>query len=748
MWIVRSSRFDPEDVMDTSEIMEHVWGEGSLAAQLYDYVVDSYQRSILFMDVLRERGNVYLDHNAKGLPPVLVFDYEIIVDGRTLERPANYALARIIDKRKKNSPAADGVEKRKKPDLVSGPEGPEKRPIVIIDPRAGHGPGIGGSKNDSEIGLALTKGHPVYFVMFFQYPMPGQVLADVKNAEIVFLEEVRKRHPNAPKPTVIGNCQGGWAGALLGADRPDLVGPLLLNGSPLSYWSGVGGKNPMRYRGGLIGGVWMNSFLGDLGNGLFDGANLVMNMELLNPANTFWSKQYNLYAKVDTEAQRFLNFERWWGGFYMMTTEEIHTIVDGLFVGNRLVRGTFELEKGKAIDLKTFRDPVVVFASEGDNITPPQQALNWITKVYSSVDEIKRHRQIIVYIIHPEIGHLGIFVASSIAKKEQKKIIGSVEMIEFLAPGLYEMVIIENPTEPWMNDYKVKFEPRDISDIEKFDDGDEDEEAFKQVAVISELNDKFYRAFARPFIKNFVTKTSADVMRELHPLRTQRYLISDLNPVVVPVKTLAPHVRENRRTVSEGNVFSEIEKMTSSFIEDSLDLYKNVRDLFQERAFTSIYKNSYLKLMFPDAGDLKNTPEKMKKDQKRHDQIVKKDKQILLDSMEEGGYTEGVIRLMIAMAGADGQIDFAEYKVATKIVQGHRRLRNISTEELKQITRDQARILQIDFDQAIDSIPKLIKTRKERERALAFAQEIAFADEIIDEKEKELLERIQALFYK
>ena len=732
--------------MDVSGIMETLWGKDSFFAQGMDYMTDSFQRSVLFMDVLRERGNIYLDHNDKGQPPVLVFSYEIIMDGRTLERPANYALARIIDKRKYDRDVPDGKEKRKSPDLKSGGEDPEKRPIVIIDPRAGHGPGIGGSKQDSEIGLALSKGHPVYFIMFFPFPVEGQVLADVKNAEIAFLEEVRRRHPSAPKPTVIGNCQGGWAGALLGADRPDLVGPLILNGSPLSYWSGVGGKNPMRYKGGLLGGVWMNTLLGDLGHGLFDGANLVLNMELLNPANTFWSKQYNLYAKVDTEAQRFLNFEKWWGGFFMMTTEEIHTIVDGLFVGNRLVRGTFELEKGKAIDLKHFKDPVVVFASEGDNITPPQQALNWIAKVYPSVEEIKRNRQIIVYIVHPEIGHLGIFVATSIAKKEQKKIIGSVEMIEFLSPGLYEMVIVENPSKPWMNDYKVKFEERKIEDILAYDDGDEDEEAFKHVAVISELNDKFYQAFFRPFIKPFVTKHTAAVMRQLHPLRTQRYMVSDLNPLTIPVKTMAPYIREARHATREGNVFTEMEKMVSRLVEDAWDLYKEARDLTQEATFVTIYKNPLLRLMFPDSIDLKNTPEKMERDRKRMEVDVKKDKKMLLNSVTEGGYNEGVIRMMVAIAGADGRIEDAEFKVATRIVQKHQRLRNISNEELKLITRDQGRILQNNFDKAIEALPLLIKTKKEREKALVFAKEIALADEVVDEKEQALIDRIKALF--
>jgi hypothetical protein len=41
----------------------------------------------------------------------------------------------------------------------------------------------------------------------------------------------------------------------------------------------------MRYLGGLWGGVWINSFLSDLGNNRFDGANLVANFENLNPAS-------------------------------------------------------------------------------------------------------------------------------------------------------------------------------------------------------------------------------------------------------------------------------------------------------------------------------------------------------------------------------------------------------------------------------------------------------------------------------
>ena len=124
----------------------------------------------------------------------------------------------------------------------------------MIDPRAGHGPGIGGFKIDSEIGIALKVGHPCYFVMFYPQPVPGQTIESVCAAEAEFMRKVNELHPDAEgKPFVIGNCQGGWALMMLAALAPQLVGPILLAGSPISYWAGVAGKNPMRYSGGLLG---------------------------------------------------------------------------------------------------------------------------------------------------------------------------------------------------------------------------------------------------------------------------------------------------------------------------------------------------------------------------------------------------------------------------------------------------------------------------------------------------------------
>src|SRR6218665_2755280 len=263
-------------------------------ATIFDYGIDSAQRSLLYWDVMRQRGNRYRDRASRIAPHVLSYTPELVIDGRTLETPVNYALTRIVP--------PDGVEIDE-----------NRRPFVIVDPRAGHGPGIGGFKADSEIGVALRAGHPCYFIGFLPEPMPGQTIERIARAEAQFIEKVISLHPKADgKPCVIGNCQAGWAVMILASLRPELFGPLIIAGAPLAYWEGVHGKYPMRYSGGLLGGSWLTALTSDLGAGKFDGAWLVQNFESQNPSNTLWAKQYNVYSQVDTEAERYLEFERWW----------------------------------------------------------------------------------------------------------------------------------------------------------------------------------------------------------------------------------------------------------------------------------------------------------------------------------------------------------------------------------------------------------------------------------------------------
>ncbi len=697
----------------------------AVSAHAYEYCVDAAQRFVLFADALRKRGNIYLEHLDAGHPPLLNFAYETILDGRHLERPVNYSLCRVL-------PNKDTIID------------PAKRPIIVADPRAGHGPGIGGFKPDSQVGIAMNQGRQVYALSFTSDPAPRQTLDDVIHANGVFIEHVRQLHPEAENPVVIGNCQAGWAVALTAASRPDLAGPLVLNGAPLSYWGGEDGEGPLRYLGGLLGGSWVASFLSDLSLGVFDGANLVSNFEGLNPANTYWTKQYTLFDRIDTEEERYLTFERWWNGYFSLSSEEIRFIVDGLFVGNKLEKGLLRMGDGQKIDLKAIHEPIVVFASRGDNITPPGQALGWIGKVYESEDEIRRLNKVIVYLVHEDIGHLGIFVSGKVARREHERIIDNIELINYLPPGLYEMVIEDRIETGGVPGYKVRYEKRRVRDLEdvelRFRNSEKD---FETAAALSRLYDRAYHALAKPWVCTFSTAHSAAALRMLHPLRLSRYSLSDLNPFLLPMETLAPRVREKRRKASSHNVFIAAERRASRTIEDMLDMYRDVRDYWREMAFTTLYANPWLRdgIAWADAciALFEPSPAFDEADAPRPTD----DPETLRRRMEEGGFADGVVRVMTALVAADRMIDPSEVAMCASIIQSHRALREIPPPELRRMVREQSLLLHADYDRAIETLPALLPPSEDLEEAVELANALMFSNKILTDEEKECLRRIR-----
>lgn len=537
------------------------------------YFRDFVERSVLFWDVMRQRGDNFLEHERLGLPALLDFKWEMLLDARTFERPANYALLRITEA--EGCRAADCLDEN-------------KQPVLIVDPRAGHGPGIGGFKRDSEVGMALREGHPVYFVIFFPEPCKGQTLADVLHALRRFVEEVARRHPGKP-PVLYGNCQAGWAIMLLSADCHGLVGPAVLNGSPLSYWSGESGVNPARLAGGLLGGVWLAHFLSDLGDGRFDGAWLAQNFETLKPATALWDKYAQLFTKIDSEQDRFLDFERWWGGFHSLGRDEIVAIVQNLFIGDQIERGQFRICDGCVADLRKVKNPLVIFASYGDNITPPHQALGWIPAVYKDTADLVAAGQRIVYLINPHIGHLGIFVSASIARFEHRAILEGLADIEALPPGLYEMKV-DNPSgDPNCHKpkYSIRFEPREVADL-RFS---HPTRSFERVEAASQSVDAFYSALVSPWVRALATPWTAEMMRWAHPMRASRYIWSaSFSPVMHIVELLAKTIRENRHPTAQSSAWLATERAFIAEVSHELDVVRAWRDAGEEIAFSTLYE--------------------------------------------------------------------------------------------------------------------------------------------------------------
>lgn len=663
------------------------------------YWTDLGQRAVLYADALRRSGNHFIAHEEGALETVLSWDHVTVVDGSTLKRPVNYNLLRIV-------PPA-GVEVRE-----------DGRPYIIIDPRAGHGSGIGGFKDESQVGAAIHQGHPTYFVTFTRLPIPGQTIADVTAAEAHFVREVRRLHPDSPKPVIIGNCQGGWAAMLLAATNADITGPLVANGAPLSYWAGQKGANPMRYMGGLVGGAAPVRMLADLGHGLFDGANLVSNFERLNPGETWWGKWYNLWDKVDTETERFVGFDRWWGSFYYMTPDEIAWIVENLFVGNRLGRGCANLDSGHHLDLRRIQSPIIIFASHGDNITPPLQALGWIRDYYNSVAEIRARGQRILYTLHDKVGHLGIFVSSAVARKEHEQIVSTLKAIEALPPGLYEMVITDEQGEGIHKSFQVAFAERSIEQMMQQAGGDDDDAPFATVARFSELGTEAYDLALRPMVQAMSNAVSAEILAKSNPMRIQRWLASDRNPLMRAVGPLAEQVRTERQAAAADNPLRQFERYSAKLVQNWWDGVRDAQDFLLEWNFHCLWAA-------PPVQALGQRMSPSVSAAPQDDLRTLTEVQDALDRMELGGFPAGVVRMLIFLAQSRKEVRRSRLERSEQMLNVTEPFASMPAKHRTRLIHGESLIVGFEPEAAMATLPTLIQSPEERRRALAMCLEIA-----------------------
>jgi hypothetical protein len=537
------------------------------ATDLLRYLGDLAWRGAATAGTLQQRARNMREHEAAGMPPLLHFESEQVLDGHALQPPTNYRLLRIT---RCGSDALEQYVKR------------GAAPVLVVDPRAGHGPGIGGFRRDSEVGMALREGHPVYFAVFDPQPVEGQSLGAVVETLAQFIAAVAARHRGKP-PIVYGNCQGGWAVALALAHCEREAGLAVLNGSPLSYWAGEAGVNPMRLLAGFTGGVWPAHLLADLGAGRFDGAWLVQNFEALRPEGV-WKKYDSLWAHPERERERFLEFERWWNGFHFLGREEILAIVDELFIGNRVEQGEVVVDGHCRADLTRIRTPLVIFASHGDNITPPHQALAWLRSVYPSTEALVAAGQRVVYLLHGHVGHLGIFVSADVARREHRAILHHAAQIQALPPGLYEMQLTGNGdadtaavasfTTRRLEDLRFQPEPR----------------GFERVKHLSEQLEAVYAGWVSPWVRLLATRALAEGLERWHPMRTSR--LAWAAPVAWPASTGWLEAAALDDEERERNPWYRTERAASAWVEQSVAAWRVLRDEGAEIAFRQLYAAS------------------------------------------------------------------------------------------------------------------------------------------------------------
>jgi hypothetical protein len=393
-------------------------------------------------------------------------------------------------------------------------------------------------------------------------------------------------------------------------------------------------------------------------------------------------------------------------------------------------------------DLREIKVPIILFASMGDNITPPQQAFNWVADVYGSTDEIKARGQVIVGLVHQDIGHLGIFVSGKVAKKEHAQIVSVMESIEALPPGLYGMQITEKKGDDGKPVYEASFIERRLEEItdrlNRFKRADE--KPFEAVEAVSEFNQRAYELFARPLVQALSNEYGAKLGREFHPLRFQRWALSDMNPWLWWLPSTAQAVKAQRQPVAADDPTRVAERMLSELTSASLDYYRALRDAVSEAAFFQIYGNLFALYVGGEAASRVPSAEG------RELPFV----QEALASIAQGGYAEALARVAFLLARKGEPLPLSRLQLKQELIgEYHELIPALSPDEARRIRGEQEIIVRYEPERAIETLPALLAERGDRDHLLTLLDRL-LADkrvQTIDPTPEQLamLERVRAV---
>ena len=378
----------------------------------------------------------------------------------------------------------------------------------------------------------------------------------------------------------------------------------------------------------------------------------------------------------------------------------------------------------------------------------PSEALGWILDLYQSDEDILAAGQTIVYAVHPSIGHLGIFVSGGVAKKEHQEFAGNIDLIDCLPPGLYEAVLERKTpgsagSDLVTGEYISQFARRTLADIRALGGNTPKEDrCFAAVARLSETTNGLYRTTLQPIVRALATEKGAEWSRRMHPLRLGYELLSDTNPVMRPLAAAAEKVRVNRKPVAADNLFLQWERNFSNWMADSLDFYRDWRDMLMEQMFFGIYQQPWLQALL----GLRSAymEERRPGRDTDHEAFVEKRIEQLRAEMDKGGAREAAIRAMIYVRMPENAADERGFEMLRRIraEQDGRK----SLDEFKQELREQYFMLRLDENQAVEVIPDLIRNKKDAAKFLGLIRKVVTAGGPLQEEGKRRLARIEEIF--
>ena len=181
-----------------------------------------------------------------------------------------------------------------------------------------------------------------------------------------------------------------------------------------------------------------------------------------------------------------------------------------------------------------------------------------------------------------------------------------------------------------------------------------------------------------------------------------------------PVKLWAEAVKLFRLTVSKENPFLTMENVFSEVMQTGLNNYRDMRDLTQEFWFKSLYGKPWMKWI---CGPLEKADQEKSAAKKIDKKTRQRRKAWAANGRRRRRFPEAMVRIFIAVAGANRALEKRQFAAAEKIIRADSRLNKLAADHYKVMVKEQARVLELDQKLALEGLARLLPNKKDRERS-------------------------------
>jgi len=290
----------------------------------------------------------------------------------------------------------------------------------------------------------------------------------------------------------------------------------------------------------------------------------------------------------------------------------------------------------------------------------------------------------------------------------------------------------------------MRCEMRTLDDIRRLGGNDiADERRFAAVDRVSQTNLALYRSFAQPFVRALVNPYTANLLRDLHPLRLQYEICSDANPLMTLIAGSAEQVRANRKPVAADNPLVAIQENMSTQIVAALDAWREASEAFAERTFMAVYGAATLQAA---AGIDPAATLPLRKAAKSafHHELMQRRTAELKSRIAAGGVREAVIRALLFAGMGRAAVDERGFEAVRRIRQN---LSDVPLSVFKTAVRDQFNLLLLDPEAALAAIPSMLPDDPEtRRKAFDLISQVLSARGEYSPDDQDRIQRVGRLF--